>query len=152
MGIVTDPVDDDAFFERLAAWSDPLGLPLESAPADVKDRIFASLASRQKDDAAFETLAAGTDAESAPPSLKSRIYSALVARQTESGPLLSLPRVKAGGRGLCVFEELVRIAAIGETMKSFNCCRICHARLLAEHMDSAPIYWPQCPYVRFQGR
>ena len=149
---MTDPTDDDALFERLAARSDVSGLPLESTPADLKDKIFASLISQQQDDSAFESLAAAVAEEAAPASLKSRIYSALVARQAESGPLLGLPTVKAGGRGLCVFEELVRIAPIGEKIKAFNCCRICHARVLAEHLDSAPIYWPQCPYVGFQGR
>jgi hypothetical protein len=149
---VIDPIGDDTFFERLAAGSDPSGFPPETAPVALKDKLFTSLVSRQQDDGAFDTLAARTAAEPVPPSLKSRIYSALVARQAASGPLLSLPAVKAGGRGLCVFEELVQIAPFGENMKSFNCCRVCHARVLAEHMDSAPIYWLRCPYVGFQNR
>ncbi len=151
-GTVIDPIGDDTFFERLAAGSDPSGFPPETAPVALKDKLFTSLVSRQQDDGAFDTLAASAAAEPVPPSLKSRIYSALVARQAASGPLLSLPAVKAGGRGLCVFEELVQIAPFGENMKSFNCCRVCHARVLAEHMDSAPIYWPRCPYVGFQNR
>ena len=149
---MTDPIGDDALFERLAAGSDPSGMPAEPAPADLKDRIFASLISHQQDDSAFENLAATAATEAAPASLKSRLYSALVARQAESGPLLGLPAVKAGGRRLCVFEELVRIAPVGEKIKAFNYCRICHARVLAEYSDSAPIYWPHCPYVGFQGR
>jgi hypothetical protein len=149
---VTNPIDDDALFEQLAMESDPSGLPPESAPADLQDTVYASLVSRQQDDSAFATLAASTATETAPPSLKSRIYSALIGRQIESGPLLALPAVKAGGHGLCVFEELLRIAPVGESMKSFNCCRICHARVMAERLNTAPIYWPQCPYVGFQNR
>jgi len=149
---VTNPIDDDTLFEQLAMRSDPAGLPLESAPTGLKDRIITSRISHQQDDSAFENLAATAATETAPASLKSRIYSALVARQAESGPLLGLTTVKAGGRRLCVFEELVRIAPVGEKIKAFNCCRICHARVLAEYMESAPIYWPHCPYVGFQGR
>ena len=149
---MTDPIGDDAFFERLAEGSDPSGFPPVTAPVDLKDKLFTSLVSRQKDDDAFDALAASTAVEEAPPSLKSRIYSALVARQAASGPLLSLPTVKAAGRGLCVFEELVRIAPLGENVKSYNSCRVCHARVAAEHWDSAPIFWPRCPYVGFQGR
>jgi len=88
----------------------------------------------------------------APSRLKSRIYSALVERQQREGPLLSLSRVKAEGRKLCVFEELVQIAPIGESAKRPNLCRICHARILAETIENAPVYWPGCPYVQFQNR
>jgi len=150
---VIPPIDDDAIFERLAADSDPSGLPAEPTPEDLRAKVCASLVSRQQDDSAFETLASSTAAEAAPPSLKSRIYSALVARQAKSGPLLGLSAVKAGGRGLCVWEQLlVHIAPVGEQMESFNLCRICHARVLAEHMDSHPLYWRCCPYVKFQGQ
>ena len=149
---MSNPRDDDALFERLAAGSEPSELPPESSPAGLRNKLYASLAARQRDDGAFETLAAVTTTEAAMPSLKSRIYSALLARQAESGPLLALPAVKAGGRGLCVFEHLVRITSVGEKLQSFNYCRICHARVLGERMNHAPIYWPQCPYVRFQGR
>jgi len=125
----------------------------EPTPAKLKAKICASLVSLQQDDSAFETLAVSAAAQPAPPSLKSRIYSALVARQAESGPLLGLSAVKAGGHGLCVWEELlVHIAPVSEQMKSFNLCRICHARVLAEHMDSPPLYWRCCPYVKFQGQ
>ncbi len=149
---MSDPVEDDALFDRLAARSDPAALPSESAPEYLQGRIYASLISLQQDEDAFRTLAALEPADPAPASLRSRIYSRLMTRQAQSGPLLSLTAVKAGGRGLCIFEELVRIAPAGESLKSFNCCRVCHARVLAEHLDSAPIYWPQCPYVRFQNR
>jgi hypothetical protein len=95
----------------------------------------------------------------APSRLKSRIYSALVEQR--EGRLLSdirrpsgrsLSRVKAEGRKLCVFEELVQIAPIGESAKRPNLCRICHARILAETIENAPVYWPGCPYVQFQNR
>lgn len=94
--------------------------------------------------------------EAAPPRasarLKSRIYSSLVQELAKSGPLLSLAETKASGAALCVFEELVRIVPVGEAAKAKNCCRVCHARVLAERIEHAPIYWPHCPYVRFQDR
>jgi hypothetical protein len=88
----------------------------------------------------------------APSTLKSRIYSRLVQEQAAESPLLSLPETKAAGRPLCVFEELVRIAPVGEALKTKNCCRVCHARVIAERVERAPIYWPHCPYVLFQNR
>lgn len=84
--------------------------------------------------------------------LKSRIYSRLVQEQAAGGPLLSLSETKASGRPLCVFEELVRIAPVGESAKRRNYCRVCHARIAGEHLERAPIYWAHCPYVRFQNR
>ena len=88
----------------------------------------------------------------APSRLKSRIYSALIERQQSDGPLLSLSEVKARGRRLCVFEELVQIAPVGESAKQPNLCRVCHARVLAEKIENAPVYWPGCPYAQFQNR
>lgn len=88
----------------------------------------------------------------APSNLKSKIYSAVVQRQLHDGPLLSLSESKSSGRTLCVFEELVRIAPVGEPTKRLNFCRICHARVLGERLDNAPIYWSGCPYVQFQNR
>ena len=64
----------------------------------------------------------------APSRLKSRVYSALLERQRNDGPLLSLSAVKARGGRLCVFEELVQIAPLGEAAKQPNLCRVCHAR------------------------
>jgi hypothetical protein len=108
------------------------------------------------DDRSFLELAAEQETTGlewpAPSRLKSRIYSALVQRQAEAGPLLSLSRTEAGGRQLCVFEELVRVAPVGEQVESLNFCRICHARVLGERIERAPIYWSGCPYVRFQNR
>ena len=86
----------------------------------------------------------------APSKLKARIYSTLMLREADTGPLASFRQTKAVGGRLCFFEELVRIAPVGERVKSFNICRVCHARVLAEHMERAPIYWPNCPYVKFQ--
>lgn len=87
----------------------------------------------------------------APSKLKSQIYSALMLRQAVSGPLPSLTQTRASGHGLCFFEELVHITPAGERMKSLNICRVCHGRVLAEHLEKAPIYRPNCPYVKFQG-
>lgn len=84
--------------------------------------------------------------------LKSRIYSALIARQSQDGPLLSLTAIKESGRKLCVFEELVQIAPVGESAKCLNLCHVCHARVLGERIEGAPVFWPGCPYTRFQNR
>jgi hypothetical protein len=100
----------------------------------------------------FEDLASRPAAEQGASSrLKSRIYSALVERQAEEGPLASLGECHQSGSKLCVFEHLVRIAPLPETVKSWNPCRVCHARLLAERVEDAPIFWPGCPYVEFQS-
>jgi len=88
----------------------------------------------------------------APSRLKSRIYSALLKRARADGPLLNLSEVKARGRRLCVFEELVQIVPVGEAAKQPNFCRVCHARILAENIENAPVYWPGCPYAQFQNR
>src|SRR5260370_6373484 len=66
-----------------------------------------------------------------------------------SSDLASLTQTRAAGYGLCFFEDLVRIAPTWEQVKSLNICRVCHARVLAEHLEKAPIYWPNCPYVNF---
>ena len=99
-----------------------------------------------------ETEAAESMSVPAPSRLKSRIYSALVSLQKQSGPLLSITETKAKSRSLCVFENLVEISPVGEDVKSLNFCRVCHARVLAESVENAPIYWRHCPYVGFQNR
>ncbi len=102
------------------------------------------------DEEFLERIAEGvelTELELAPARLKARVYSALMLQQAETGPLLSLTETRACGHRLCIFEELVRIAPVGEAAKSLNICRVCHARVLAEHMENAPIYWGGCPYV-----
>lgn len=88
----------------------------------------------------------------APARLKSRIYSRLMQELAATGALLGVRETKASGAGLCVFEELVRIAPVGEAVRRKNYCRVCHARVMAESVERAPIYWPHCPYVRFQNR
>ncbi|MGH9659048.1 MAG: hypothetical protein ACRD96_10930 [Bryobacteraceae bacterium] len=106
-----------------------------------------------KQDRLFEDLAAAADAapeERAGTRLKSRIYTALVRRQAQSGPIESLAATKASGGALCVFEQLVQIAPVGERAKSVFICNTCHARILAEHLDNPAIWWPHCPYAEFQ--
>ena len=106
------------------------------------------------DEELMERVADGVElaeSEMAPARLKAKVYSALMLRQAETGPLMSLPETNARGHKLCVFEELVRIAPLGENAKSLNICRVCHARVLAEHMENAPIYWSGCPYVELKN-
>jgi hypothetical protein len=91
-----------------------------------------------------------SDSTLAPARLKAKLYSALVERQRETGPLMSLTECHDRGGRLCVFEHLVRIAPVGEMMKSLNICRVCHARVLAENMENPPMYWNGCPYVEFK--
>jgi len=91
------------------------------------------------------------DSERAPARLKARVYSALMRAEAADGPLMSLGENKSCGQTLCFFEELVQIAPVGESAKSLNICRVCHARVLAEHMENAPIYWNGCPYVSFKN-
>src|SRR5687768_7575414 len=86
---------------------------------------------------------ADVDAEaSAPARLKARIYSSLVQQLSQSGPLLSLGATKAAGGGLCVFEAAVAVLPVAEAIGSMNPCRVCHARILAERVERAPIFWP----------
>lgn len=92
----------------------------------------------------------GIREEHAPASLKARLYTALIHKQQESGPLASLDASVSIGHGLCVFEKLVQIAPVGEGAKSPFFCQVCHARVLAEHLDNPPIFWPNCPYVAFK--
>jgi hypothetical protein len=106
-----------------------------------------------RDDEFMEKIADAVDlseAERVPTRLKARLYSALVQEQAQTGPLMSLTETNAYGHELCVFEQLVRIAPVGERAKSLNICRVCHARALAEHLDKPPIYWSGCPYVEFK--
>ncbi len=113
------------------------------------------MSTRDSDEHLWRTLRELSSAESeerAPSRLKSRVYSALVRAQQETGALQSLTQSEAAGHGLCIFEKLVEIAPIGERAKTPFMCWTCHARILAEHMESAPIYWPNCPYAAFQKR
>jgi hypothetical protein len=104
------------------------------------------------DDVWFERLAEATGdsgPERAPARLKSRTYSALVARMAESGSLLDLAESKDAGGQLCVFETALTVLPPGANLSSMNPCRICHARILGERMEHAPIFWPGCPYSEF---
>lgn len=92
-----------------------------------------------------------TVTEHAPARLKARIYSALLDLETADGMLMSLTENKERGQRLCVFEKLVQIAPLSEHAKSLNLCRVCHARVMAELMENAPIYWNGCPYVSFKN-
>lgn len=107
------------------------------------------------DDLWFERLAEATDdlpEERAPATLKSRIYSALVAQMAGSGGLLDLAETKKAGGHLCVFESIVvALLPAGSEIRSMNPCRVCHARVLGERMDRAPIFWPGCPYSDFHN-
>lgn len=106
----------------------------------------------QGDDEFMERIAAVelNEPERAPADLKARLYSALVRQQAQTGRLMSLAETNARGRQLCIFEQLVRIAPLGDRAKSLNVCRVCHARVLAERIEHAPIYWNGCPYVEFK--
>src|SRR6266511_3000952 len=106
------------------------------------------------DDQWLERLGAATGGvmpEHAPARLTSKIYSAIVSRMAESGPLLDLADIKRAGGRLCVFENVVTVLPVGPDIRSMNPCRICHARVLGERMDHAPIFWPACPYSEFHS-
>jgi hypothetical protein len=106
------------------------------------------------DDLWFERLADASGfvkEERAPANLKSRIYSALVAKMADAGPLLDLRNTKDAGGHLCVFENALALLPLGTDLHSMNPCRICHARVLGERMQHAPIFWPGCPYAGFHN-
>lgn len=90
------------------------------------------------------------DREDAPSLLKSRIFSKLIEAQQEEGPLRILSESRDSGERLCVFEHAVALLP-SEDLQSRNPCAVCHARLLGEHVEHAPIYWSGCPYARFCG-
>lgn len=107
-----------------------------------------------QDDDLFERLAEKTQpaegTSRAPTRLKSKLYSTLIRHQEESGPLLSLTETREAGHELCVFESLWEKLPLGHSAKCFNCCSVCHARVLGEQVEKAPIYWGHCPYVAFK--
>jgi len=109
---------------------------------DRDEELFSSLC--EPDEAAFAVRASSR--------LKARVYSAVTREQQRTGPLQSLSETRAEGRGLCVFESLVQITPAGEETKSRFVCWTCHARVLAENVENAPIFWANCPYVVFQKR
>ena len=81
--------------------------------------------------------------------LKSRILSQLIRLEQEEGPLRVLSESRDAGAELCVFEHAV--ALLPSELQSKNPCAVCHARILGEHVERAPIFWPGCPYSRFCG-
>ena len=48
-----------------------------------------------------------------------------------------------------MFEQAIASLPLGERIGTMNPCRVCHARVLAERVDHAPIFWPHCPYAAF---
>ena len=107
------------------------------------------------DDRWFEQLVEATGDvthDPAPAILKSKVYSAILARMAESGSLLDLTETKKSGGHLCVFEHVLAAAPPGTGIQSMNPCRICHARVLGERVEHAPIFWPGCPYADFHRR
>jgi hypothetical protein len=104
------------------------------------------------DDLWFQQLAEKTGNlidEPAPANLKSKVYSSVVATMARSGALLDLRAVSEAGGHLCVFEHAIASLPIGAALRSMNPCRICHARVLGERLEHAPIFWPGCPYSEF---
>jgi hypothetical protein len=89
--------------------------------------------------------------EPAPAPLKSKVYSSIVTNMAQAGPLLDLRSVKAAGGQLCVFEHALTMRPVGDSVRSMNPCRICHARVLGERLQHAPIFWPGCPYSEFHN-
>jgi len=85
----------------------------------------------------------------APARLKARIYSTLINRLAETGPLLGLAATRTGGAGVCVFEHAWTTLPLSERLDAVNLCRVCHARILGERVNRAPIFWPHCPYAAF---
>ncbi len=97
------------------------------------------------EDQAFLRLAERVDAarhptERAPARLKSRLYSVLMRQQAAAGALRSLSVIRSEGRPLCVFERSLELLPIGEHVKAMNPCRVCHARVLGERFEAAPIF------------
>ena len=90
------------------------------------------------------------DPEHASSRLKSRILSKLIDAQQEEGPLRILSESRDSGEKLCVFEHAVALLP-SEDLQSRNPCAVCHARILGEQVERAPIYWPGCPYARYCG-
>ena len=82
--------------------------------------------------------------------LKARILSKLVALEQAEGPLRILSASKDAGEQLCIFEHAVAMLPSTD-LQSRNPCAVCHARILGEKVENAPIFWPGCPYSRYCG-
>jgi len=105
------------------------------------------------DDRWFERVAeaSGATAERAPARLTAKVYSAVVARLAERGPLVDLRDSEQAGGHLCVFEQMLTLLPKATGIGAMNPCRVCHARVLGERMEHAPIFWPGCPYSEFHN-
>jgi hypothetical protein len=101
------------------------------------ERVLERLAAAEPDDMQ----------DRAPARLKSVIYSALVERMAEEGPLRGLAATRKDGGRLCVFEAVLTVVPGSDP--SANPCRVCHARVLGERLERAPVFWPGCPYAKF---
>lgn len=86
----------------------------------------------------------------APSRLKSRIFSKLVTLEQAEGPLRILSETRDSGESLCVFEHALALLP-SDDLQSRNPCAVCHARVLGENVENAPIFWPGCAYSRFCG-
>jgi hypothetical protein len=107
-----------------------------------------------RDEIWFQQLADTTrfaSEDRAPAHLKSKVYSSLVTKMAQSGPLLDLRDVEDAGEQLCVFEHTLAMLPVGAGVGTMNPCRICHARVLGERLEHAPIFWPGCPYSEFHN-
>lgn len=82
--------------------------------------------------------------------LQSRVFSKLIEAEQEQGPLRILSASRAAGHELCVFESTVALLP-SDDLQARNPCAVCHARILGERVERAPIYWPGCAYARFCG-
>ena len=80
--------------------------------------------------------------------LKSRILSRLIALEQAEGPLRVLSANQANGDEICVFEKVLALMP-SENVQSRNLCAVCHARVLGERVENAPISWRGCPYAQF---
>lgn len=93
---------------------------------------------------------AGDSPKRASSCLKSKILSQLIDLEQQEGPLRILSESRDQGEHLCVFEHAVALLP-SDDLQSCNPCAVCHARVLGEKVENAPIFWPGCPYSRFCG-
>ena len=93
---------------------------------------------------------AGDSPERASSRLKSKILSKLIDLEQQEGPLRILSESRDQGEHLCVFEHAVALLP-SDDLQSRNPCAVCHARVLGERVENAPIFWPGCAYSRFCG-
>lgn len=76
----------------------------------------------------------------APSTLKSRVFTALVRRQQQQQPLMTLSACRKAGETLCIFEQLVAIAPVGEPVKAKNPAR-----------SAMPVCWVRGSKMRPSG-